>query len=105
MPTAHAALEAQIWPVLEGLARAAVAEICKVIDSECVEMRLEIHRGQTEIESLKGKLRDVRKALKNSNFPDVSACQPPSLDSYRSEQERGNTTPAICQIGVCCSEL
>ena len=89
MPAAHLALEAQIWSVMESLAKAAAAEICKLIDSESVEMRLEIRRGQTEIESLKGKLRDLTKALRNNPFSTVSAVQPHLLGSPFDEHERG----------------
>ncbi|KAL6468092.1 hypothetical protein MHYP_G00237690 [Metynnis hypsauchen] len=88
MPAAHLALEAQIWSVMESLAKAAVAEICKLVDSESVEMRLEIRRGQTEIESLKGKLRDLRKALRSNSFSTASPLIPPSLGSEFGEHER-----------------
>ncbi|TSP09123.1 Vesicle-associated membrane protein-associated protein A [Bagarius yarrelli] len=54
-------LETQISSVMESLTRAAVAEICKLINSECVEMRLEIRRGQKEIEALKAKIQDLKK--------------------------------------------
>lgn len=60
MPTC-VSLETRISSVMESLTRAAVAEICKVINSECVEMRLEIRRGQKEIEALKGKIRDLKR--------------------------------------------
>lgn len=58
-------LETQISSVMESLTQAAVAEICKLINSECVEMRLEIRRGQKEIESLKGKIRDLKREAQN----------------------------------------
>ncbi|XP_026877552.2 uncharacterized protein LOC113584680 [Electrophorus electricus] len=62
-------LETQISSVMESFVRAAVAEICKLIDTECVEMRLEISRGRSEIETLKGKVRDLKKELRNPSAP------------------------------------
>ncbi|XP_072524441.1 uncharacterized protein [Salminus brasiliensis] len=88
MPAAHLAMEAQIWSVMESLAKAAVAEICTLIDSQCVEMRLEIRRGQSEIESLKGKLRDLKKALRNQPVPTVAPLHPPLLDIHADDVQQ-----------------
>ncbi|KAI4881685.1 hypothetical protein NFI96_031332 [Prochilodus magdalenae] len=101
MPAAHLALEAQIWSVMESLAKAAAAEICKLIDSESVEMRLEIRRGQTEIESLKGKLRDLTKALRNNPFSTVSPVQPHLLGSPFGEHEREGKHDDLQQVADC----
>ncbi|KAL2096863.1 hypothetical protein ACEWY4_006070 [Coilia grayii] len=49
-------LETQIASVMEILAKTAVAEICKVVDSRCVEMRLEMRRRQKENEALRNKM-------------------------------------------------
>ncbi|XP_026780832.2 zinc finger protein 90 [Pangasianodon hypophthalmus] len=75
MPTC-VSLETQISSVMESLTRAAVAEICKLINSECVEMRLEIHRGQKEIEALKGKIRDLKREAQNPSLVAVSLIEP-----------------------------
>lgn len=58
--------------MMESLSRAAVAEICKLISSECVEMRLEIRRGRKEIEALKGKIRDLKREAQNPSVVAVS---------------------------------
>lgn len=71
MPTCLT-LETQISSVMEGLTRAAVAEICKLINSECVEMRLEIRRGRKEIEALKGKIRDLKREAQDPSVNAVS---------------------------------
>lgn len=75
MPTC-ATLETQISSVMESLTRAAVAEICKLINTECVEMRLEIRRGQKEIEALKGKIRDLKREAQNPCLVAVSLTEP-----------------------------
>ena len=49
-------LEIQIASVMEILAKTAVAEICKIVDSGCVEFRLEMCRRQKEIEALRKKV-------------------------------------------------
>lgn len=69
-------LETQISTVMESLTQAAVAEICKLINSECVEMRLEIRRGQKEIEALKGKIRDLKREAHNPPLVAVSLIEP-----------------------------
>ncbi|KAI5616510.1 gastrula zinc finger protein XlCGF7.1-like [Silurus asotus] len=75
MPTCMT-LETQISSVMESLTRAAVAEICKLINTECVEMRLEIRRGQKEIEALKGKIRDLKRDAPNPCLLAVSLNEP-----------------------------
>lgn len=69
-------LETRISSVMESLTQAAVVEICKVINSECVEMRLEIRRGQKEIEALKGKIRDLQRAAQNTSLAATSLIEP-----------------------------
>lgn len=73
MPTC-VTLETQVSSVMESLTRAAVVEICKLINSECVEMRLEIRRGRREIEALKGKIRDLKREAQQHNPSVVAAC-------------------------------
>ncbi|KAL2096864.1 hypothetical protein ACEWY4_006071 [Coilia grayii] len=46
-------LDTQIASVVETLAKTAVTEICKVVDSGCLKLRLEIYRKQKEIEALR----------------------------------------------------
>ncbi|KAG5285806.1 hypothetical protein AALO_G00007650 [Alosa alosa] len=50
-------IETQIASVMEILAKTAVAEICKVVDSGCLEFRVEMCRRQKEIEALRKKVR------------------------------------------------
>lgn len=52
-------LETQIASVMEILAKTAVAEICKVVDSGCLEFRVEMCRRQKEIESLRKKVHSL----------------------------------------------
>lgn len=54
-------LESQIASVMEILAKTAVAEICKVVDSGCVELRLEMCRRQIEIETLRNRVHCLTK--------------------------------------------
>lgn len=77
MPTC-VTLETQISSVMESLTRVAVAEICKLINTECVEMRLEIRRGQKEIEALKGKIQDLKKEGQNPSLVAASLIDPQS---------------------------
>lgn len=69
-------LETQISTVMESLTRVAVVEICKLINTECVEMRLEIRRSQKEIESLKGKILDLKREAQNPSLVAVSLTEP-----------------------------
>ncbi|XP_076847413.1 uncharacterized protein LOC143493124 [Brachyhypopomus gauderio] len=82
----HATLETQISSVMESFVRAAVAEICKLIDTECVDLRLEISRGHSEIETLKGKLRDLKKEPRN---PPAAVPLSHSVDGLTDGHERG----------------
>ncbi|KAF4076477.1 hypothetical protein AMELA_G00215610 [Ameiurus melas] len=75
MPTC-VTLETQISSVMESLTQAAVAEICKLINTECVEMRLEIRRGRKEIEALKGKIRDLKREAQNPSLVAVPLIEP-----------------------------
>ncbi|XP_066512985.1 uncharacterized protein [Hoplias malabaricus] len=88
MPTARAALEAQVWGVMESLVRAAVCEVCKLVDSECVEMRTEIRRGHSEIESLRRKLQELRKTLRNNSYCSVPPAPRQTHHLHLSEDDR-----------------
>ncbi|XP_027006400.2 zinc finger protein 583-like isoform X1 [Tachysurus fulvidraco] len=79
-------LETQISTVMESLTRVAVVEICKLINTECVEMRLEIRRSQKEIESLKGKILDLKREAQNPSLVAVSLTEPQA--NRRNEDNR-----------------
>lgn len=104
MPTC-VTLESQISSVMESLTRAAVAEICKLINTECVEMRLEIRRGQKEIETLKGKIQDLKKEAQNPSL--VAA----SLIETQAYLRQGGTfhliilTNSFCALFSSCQPL
>ncbi|XP_062844242.1 zinc finger protein 287-like [Trichomycterus rosablanca] len=69
-------LEIQISSVLETLTRTAVQEICKLVDTECLEMRLEIRKGQNQIETLKRKIQDLKKELKKPSLSPLGLIEP-----------------------------
>ncbi|XP_060762241.1 hypermethylated in cancer 2 protein-like [Neoarius graeffei] len=89
-------LETRISCVMESLSRAAVAEICKLISSECVEMRLEIRRGRKEIEALKGKIRDLKREAQNPSVVAVSLTE--------NQQDGGNRVDDLTTAPDCPNE-
>lgn len=62
---------AQLGSIMEELANAAVAEICKLVDDGYTVLRLEISRSQKENEELRTKLRlmEIQASLERSKTP------------------------------------
>uniref|UniRef100_A0A3B1IZW4 Gastrula zinc finger protein XlCGF53.1-like n=1 Tax=Astyanax mexicanus TaxID=7994 RepID=A0A3B1IZW4_ASTMX len=96
MSGAAAALEARVWSVMESLAKAAATEICALVDSQCVEMRLEIRRSQGEIQSLRGKVRDLRAALRDKPLSTA-----PQINPQMGEAERDMNADDLHQEANC----
>ncbi|XP_022534607.2 zinc finger protein 184 isoform X6 [Astyanax mexicanus] len=96
MSGAAAALEARVWSVMESLAKAAATEICALVDSQCVEMRLEIRRSQGEIQSLRGKVRDLRAALREKPLSTA-----PQINPQIGEAERDMNADDLHQEANC----
>ncbi|KAI1884461.1 hypothetical protein AGOR_G00226630 [Albula goreensis] len=59
-------LQTQLIDIMESLAKAAVADICKVFDAESAVLRLEMSRSQSENEALKRKLLCMGRELRNA---------------------------------------
>ncbi|KAG9340426.1 hypothetical protein JZ751_021539 [Albula glossodonta] len=59
-------LQTQLIDIMESLAKAAVADICKVFDAESAVLRLEMSRSQCENEALKRKLLCMGRELRNA---------------------------------------
>ncbi|XP_058483332.1 protein krueppel-like [Solea solea] len=61
--TAYQAFHAQLTSVMEALSKAAVAEICAVVEDNYAVLQLEVSRSRSENEALRRKLRAVETIL------------------------------------------
>lgn len=68
------ALQKQIASIMDELAKAAVAEISKVVDDGVVMLRLEICEREHEIDSLKRNLQMVSEELRETRRALVRQC-------------------------------
>ncbi|XP_036374574.1 zinc finger protein 24-like [Megalops cyprinoides] len=62
----------QLASIMEVLAKAAVAEISKLVDGSCAVLRLEMYRYQKENEALKTKLKLMERELRAARRPRVT---------------------------------
>ncbi|KAG7526010.1 hypothetical protein JOB18_035447 [Solea senegalensis] len=61
--TVYQAFHAQLTSVMEALSKAAVAEICAVVEDNYAVLQLEVSRSRSENEALRRKLRAVETIL------------------------------------------
>lgn len=86
------ALQKQIASIMDELAKAAVAEISKVVDDGVVMLRLEICEREHEIDSLKRNLQMVSEELRETRRALVRQC----VNAARPRQPlRGDVTSSI----------
>ena len=99
----------QIASIMEVLANAAVAEICKLVDDDYAVFRLEITQSQKENRTLRRKLLEMKVARER-----VPVCRPNSFkifDRYRGMARgtfcrRLRSPVALCKfIQMCYPEL
>ncbi|KAM8838831.1 uncharacterized protein ACB058_015444 isoform 1-T1 [Synchiropus picturatus] len=74
----YKSLQVQVTTIMEALTRAAVAEICGLLDSSYAVLQLEVRRSRSENEELRRKLRLLEGSL-----------DPPGSTSQQKEPERG----------------
>jgi hypothetical protein len=74
------AVHTQIASIMEVLANAAVAEVCKLVDDDYAEFRLEITQSQKENRTLRRKLQLLELKVSRDR---VLTSRPKILDRYR----------------------
>ncbi|XP_029687022.1 zinc finger protein 467-like [Takifugu rubripes] len=97
--TRFAAFRSQLTSIMEALSRAAVAEICELLDDSCAVLQLEIRRSHAENQALRRKLelmQDLVARGHRDGGPDCSASSgapQPKSNRRRNGRVRVSTAP------------